>query len=133
MKKPSRGCLWTLGVLCALVVGLYIADKLIPPKAVRCLPEGATEIQENYKVVGLTADFVRVLKARIPKEQVAEYARKVGAIYPEQGGAGRDYIGWTGPAWFSPTEPPLFYYSEKDSVILVGWEKGYVYFCAAAW
>ena len=134
MNKPSRGRLWSLGALCAIILGLFVIDKVVPSKAVRFLPKGATEIQEDYKVVGISGDFHRLLKARIPKNQVAEYARKVGAPNKEQGGAERDYFSWSGgPQWFSPKEPPLYYSSEKRTRTLVGWEKGFVYFDVVAW
>jgi hypothetical protein len=134
MKKPSRGCLWTLGVLCAAVLVVLVIDKNVPSKAVRELPEGATEVQEYYRDGGITGDFSRILKARIPREQVEAYALRVGALNREEGKAGQDYSSWVGgPDWWSPKEPPLFFRYEQGYRILVGWEDGFVYFDAVAW
>jgi hypothetical protein len=134
MKKPSRGCLWTLGVICTVVFALLIADKIVPSKAVRELPDGAKDIQEYYKVVGINGDFRRLLKARIPREQVEAYALRVGAPNREQGKAGKDYFSWVGgPEWWAPKEPPLYYHYEQGYRILVGWEADFVYFDVVAW
>lgn len=134
MKKPSRGCLWTLGVLCAAVIAVLVIDKIIPSKAMRNLPEGATEVQEYYRDAGMTGDFSRLLKARIPREEVEAYAMKVGALNREEGNAGHDYSSWvSGPDWWSPKEPPLYFHYEQGYRILVGWEDGFVYFDAVAW
>ena len=134
MKKPSLGCLWTLGVLCAAVFTVLVIDKIVPSKAVRDLPEGAAEIQEYYEITGITGDFRRLLKARIPREQVEAYAVRVGASNPEQGKAGRDYFSWVGgPDWWSPKQPPLYFHYEQGYRILVGWEDGFVYFDVVAW
>jgi hypothetical protein len=128
MKKPSRGCLWTLGVLCTAVLAVLVFDKIVPSKAVRDLPTGATDIQEYYEDFGITGDFTRVLKARIPREQVQAYALRVGAPNQEQGKAGKDYVSWAGgPDWWSPKEPPLYFHYEQGYRILVGWEDGFVY------
>jgi hypothetical protein len=82
----------------------------------------------------MTGDFLRLLKPRIPKEEVAGYARKVGATNQERGAAGPGYVSWSGgPKWFNPENPPLFFSSEKRTLTLVGWENGFVYFDAVAW
>lgn len=134
MKKPSRGCLWTLGVLCAAVLAVLVIDKIVPSKAVRNLPEGATEVQEYYRDAGMTGDFSRLLKARIPREQVEAYALRVGASNREVGKVGQDYSSWVnGPDWWSPRNPPLYFHYEQGYRILVGWEDGFVYFDAVAW
>ena len=134
MKKLSRGCLWTLGVLCVAALAVLVIDKIVPSKAVRNLPEGATGILEYYKVFGITGDFSRLLRARVPREQVEAYAVRVGAPNREQGNAGKDYVSWTGgPDWWSPKDPPLYFHYEQGYRILVGWEDGFVYFDAVAW
>jgi hypothetical protein len=134
MKKPSRGCLWILGVLCTAILVILVIDKIVPSKAVRDLPDGATEIHEYYKDFGITGDFSRLLKARIPRDQVQPYALRVGASNEEQGNAGKDYLSWTGgPDWWSPKAPPLYFHQEQGYRILVGWEDGFVYFDAVAW
>ena len=134
MKKPSRGCLWTLGVILGGIVVILLFDTLVPSSAVRNLPKSATEIQEFYREAGMTVDFTRLLKARIPKEDVPEYARRVGAIHKEAGRAGHDYTSWIGygPEWWDPKEPPMYYFYEGDTRILVGWERGFVYFDASS-
>ena len=134
MKKPSRGCLRTLGVVLAGLVAIWLIDKFVPSDAVRNLPKSASEIQEYYHEAGMTVDFTRLLKARVPKEAVPEYARSVGAIHKEEGRAGHDYTSWVGhgPDWWDPKEPPIFYFYEGDTRILVGWENGFVYYDASS-
>jgi hypothetical protein len=75
-------------VLCAAVIAVLVIDMIIPSKAMRNLPEGATEVQEYYRDAGMTGDFSRLLKARIPREEVEAYAMKVGALNREEGNAG---------------------------------------------
>ncbi len=134
MKKPSRGCLWTLGVIAAAFLAIWIIDTFVPSGAVRNLPKGATEIQEFYRDAGMTGDFTRLLKARISRDDVAEYARRVGAIHKEEGRVGRDHTSWVryGPAWWNPQQEPLYYSVDGDTRILVGWEDGFVYFDATS-
>jgi hypothetical protein len=121
-------------VLCAAVIAVLVIDMIIPSKAMRNLPEGATEVQEYYRDAGMTGDFSRLLKARIPREEVEAYAMKVGALNREEGNAGHGYSSWvSGPDWWSPKEPPLYFHYEQGYRILVGWEDGFVYFDAVAW
>ena len=130
MKKPSRGCLCTLGVIAAALLTIGIVDTVVPSGAVRALPKGATDIQEYYRDAGMSGDFTRLLKARIPRENVAEYARKVGATDKKEGRAGRVYASWGGfkTKWWNPQEAPLYFSLEGDTSVLVGWEDGFVYF-----
>lgn len=76
MKKLSRGCSWTLAVVAAGSLLIWILDHVVPSSAVRNLPKGASDINEFYRDSGMSGDFIRLLKARIPREQVAEYAGK---------------------------------------------------------
>jgi hypothetical protein len=130
MKKPSRGCLWALGVIAAVFLTIWIVDTVVPSGAVRALPKGATDIQEYYRDAGMTGDFTRILKARIPREDVAEYARKFGATHKTEGRAGRVYASWGGykTKWWNPQKAPLYFSLEGDTSVLVGWEDGFVYF-----
>lgn len=134
MKRPLRGCLWTLGVLLGIFLLILILDSAVPSKAVRDLPDEATEVEEYYKDFGMTGDFKRLLKARIPEHQLAEYARKVGATDKLEVGVERDDISWTGGiSWFSPNAPPKYIHREQGYRILIGWEDGFLYFEAIAW
>lgn len=134
VNKASRGCIWILGVICLAIITIVVIDVFLPSKAVRNLPDGATEVQEHYSDVGITGDFVRLVKARVPESEVADFARRVGATSEETGGAGSDYFSWSGAAsWFSPQKPPMYFHSEPGYRILVGWEDGYVYFDVVAW
>jgi hypothetical protein len=137
MKKPSRGCLWTLGLVLAGICVIWLVDTSEPSGAVRNLPKDATDIREYYFEAGMTSDYTRLVKAKIPKDEVHEYARKVGAIHKEEGRAGHDYLSWITsgggisiPDWWDPKEPPMYYIHEGDTRILVGWENGFVYFDA---
>jgi hypothetical protein len=121
-------------VLCAAVLAVLVFDKIVPSKAVRALPEGATDVQEYYRDAGMTGDFSRLLKARIPRNEVEAYAFKMGAQNRVEGNAGQDYPSWvSGPDWWSPKEPPHYFHHEQGYRILVGWEDGFVYFDAVAW
>lgn len=132
--KLVRGCLVIVGVVFVAVLVIMLLDKVIPSKVIRELPDGATEIQEFYKDSGFTGDFRRLLKARIPEDQVAGYARRLGAVSKEAGGAGHEYFSWSsGPSWFDPNSAPRFYFYEPQYRVLVGWEDGFVYFDEVAW
>lgn len=130
MKKPSRGCLWTLGVIAAVFLTIWIVDTVVPSRAVRALPKGATDIQEYHREAGMTGDFTRILKARIPREGVEEYARKVGATHKNNGRAMHVYASWGGykTKWWNPQEVLLFFCLAGGTTVLVGWEDGFVYF-----
>ncbi|GAA5120945.1 hypothetical protein GCM10023212_15350 [Luteolibacter yonseiensis] len=119
----------------AAIAIVYLQDALLPSHAAGNLPEGATEIQEFYADYGIiTGDFVRLLKARIPENQVAEYARKVGAVDRAGDGDKGRYPTWSREAdWFKPRKPPLYYRVEPGYRLIVGWENGYVYYDACAW
>lgn len=55
-----------------------ILDKVIPSAARRALPVTATDIQEYYDSSLPSGDYTRLLKARVPENQVAVFARKMG-------------------------------------------------------
>lgn len=122
--------MWPLGVIAAVFLVFWIVDTVVPSGAVRALPKGATDIQEYYLDAGITGDFTRILKARIPREDVAEYARKVGATHKTAARVGHVYASWGGykTKWWNPQETPLYFSLEGDTSILVGWEDGFVYF-----
>ena len=121
-------------MLLGIVLLILVLDKVIPSKAIRDLPDDATEVEEYYKDFGFTGDFTRVLKARIPEHQVAEYARKVGATEKVEEGKASDYPSWTrSVSWFSPKAPPRYFHHEQSYRILIGWEDGFVYLDAVAW
>lgn len=134
MKKLSRGCSWTLAVVAAGSLLIWLLDHVVPSSAVRNLPKGASDINEFYRDSGMSGDFIRLLKARIPREQVAEYARKVGATHKVEPGKPWTHKSWIrfDLDWWKPKQEPQYYSPDGNARIMVGWEDGYVYFSASA-
>lgn len=139
LKRPSPGflaCLFIFGIPYALGIYAYVGDRYMPSKVVRALPEGAMDIEEHYEGMGITGDSVRLVKARIPKNQVAAYATRMGAILPvDKERPWNNLVHWSsGPKWWSPPKDPLFFYSSEQGYrLLVGWENGFVYYDAFEW
>ena len=134
MKNLSRRSLLILGIVFSGCIIAFLTYTLFQSKAVRSLPRGATEIQEYYEGTGMSGDFSRLLKARIAEEDLAVYARKVGAVHRDDGNIGLPATSWSsGPAWFNPKNPPKYSYHEQEYRILVGWEDGFVYLDVVQW
>jgi hypothetical protein len=134
MKKTSRGCLWALGATALFIAMFLLIQSFRPSLPVRMLPKGAAEIQEYYKDYGMTGDFIRLMKARIPENQVEDYARRMGATQKASGSPG-ERVSWSslGPGWWRPRKPPLYFLKEREYQMLVGWEDGFVYVEIGAW
>lgn len=134
MKKSSRGCLWTLGAIGLFITVFLLIQSFRPSLPVRMLPKGATEIQEYYKDYGMTGDFIRLMKARIPESQVEDYAQKLGADQKATDSPG-ERVSWSslGPSWWRPQKPPLYFHKEREYQKLVSWEDGFVYVEIGAW
>lgn len=117
----------------------HVAGKYVPPRLIRALPEGASDVTEYYSGASFTGDFEEVMKARIPKDQVEAYAMRVGADSPVMGKRPwRDLVWWssepiTGGQWWDPPEKPLFFHSEEGFRKLVGWKNGFVYVDVVRW
>lgn len=139
LKGPSLGflvCLFIFGIPYAVGGYAYVGDTYMPSKVVRALPEGAMDIEEHYEWGGITGDFVRLVKARIPKDQVAAYAARMGATSPvKKEMSWENLVYWSGgPKWWKPPKDPLYFYSSEQGYrLLVGWENGFVYYDAVEW
>ena len=136
------GCLTPLILLALLILGIFVADKVIPSSARRALPSSATDIQEYYADFGMTGDFVRVLKARLPESDFPEYASNLSLTKyaPAIHGAEYDTIK-TGagdvPKWWDQPQPMdncYFKYTPgEDYYTRITWSDGWVYFISQAW
>jgi len=125
------------------IVGLNIADKVIPSKARRALPSSATDIQEHYSDAGFTGDFTRVLKARLPEQDFLLYAKNLGLTEkydPSKHDSISSHVGtivgrvpnW----WDDPRDLDNCYFlytPDKDFMERIKWKNGWVYFLAISW
>lgn len=113
---------------------------LMPSWARRSLPWNATEIHEYYSDSRFGSDFVRLLKAKIDREDFEAYAErlKMSEVYdPEQH---THLLGsWYGcdePWWDPPTsldgvrfEPA----NGRNYYAMATWHEGYVYVKVFSW
>ena len=130
MKRRRAVAIWIIGALGMALLGIYVWDRFAPSLARRALPKSASEVQESYMEFG-TGDFIRVLKARVPREEVDLYATRVGAL-PPGGSVSAGMTSWppsTAP-WWNPPQKPLYYHAVNRTAVAVGWFDGYVYFSA---
>ena len=135
MKKNSKGCLIVLCIIATFILAVFIADKFIPSGAIQKLPSNASEIEEHYQSFGINGDYQRLLRAKIPQEEVEGYAKKLGATNEyNKDNASHFPSSWSRlDPWFAPQDPPLYYFQETGYRILIGWEDGYVYLDVFAW
>jgi len=130
-------------ILVALIIlGIFIADKVIPSRARRALPSSATNIQEYYADFGITGDFVRVLKAHLPESDFQIYADNLGLTKYDPAVQGSEYDTIkTGagdvPKWWEQPQPMdncFFKYTPgEDYYTRIIWNDGWVYFIAQSW
>ncbi|MCF6312588.1 MAG: hypothetical protein L3J39_09070 [Verrucomicrobiales bacterium] len=141
MKVPSAEfllLLWVLSIPFAVGGYAVVADKYVPSRVIRALPEGATDVTEYYSGASFTGDFERIMKARIAKNQVEAYAMRLGANSPVVGKMSLRKLGWLGKPtaggqWWDPPKKPLFFHSEEGFRKLVGWKNGFVYVDVVMW
>ena len=137
------GCLTPLAVITLLVVGVWLADVLLPSHARRALPGSAYDIKEYYDGYGISGDFVRILKARLPESDFIKYAEALhlsekydpavhGLKYDAVKLGAGDVPDW----WDEPRDMDNCYFSHTlgdEYVARVKWKNGWVYFIAQAW
>ncbi|MES2463765.1 MAG: hypothetical protein V4671_24615 [Armatimonadota bacterium] len=138
LSRRKRIALILLNVPVALVLGVFILDKVVPSNARRALPASATDIHEYYDDAGfnLQGDFSRFLKAKMPKSEMPGFAAKLGlntrynaAAFP---------VEFSGsPAWWDPPATPDGAYVQlgpgSEGYSLAKYKGGYVYFKAISW
>lgn len=137
------GCLTPIVIVAILILGVIIASKVVPSKARSALPDSATDVQEYYSDAGFTGDFVRVLKARLPKEGFPQYAKNLGltekydpSVYDPEYNHLNTSVGSVPAWWDEPRELDNCYFQyipDKEYVVRVKWKDGWVYFLAVAW
>ncbi len=93
----------------AIVTAVIVVSDFLPSRSRNALPSSATEILEYYKSSGFN-DFERLLKARLPANDLEAYLKNLG-IFKKFSGANDDApIHW--PAIASP--PPEWWNPESD-------------------
>jgi hypothetical protein len=134
------GCLGPILMLGLLVIGGCIYDKFAPSQARKALPTSASEIQEYHHEIGF--DFCRCLKAKLPKEDFANYAENLGLKKDYATGQStsdpvaiqlNDHF----PAWFDApgvnTATTVKYNNGAAWVAVVQYKEPYVYYFIFDW
>lgn len=71
------GCLIPLAAVVFLLIGVTVADKILPSGARKALPRSASDVREYYSG-SWNGDYARCIKAKLPEADVANYARNLG-------------------------------------------------------
>ena len=138
------GCLLPVAILGVLIVSVVIYDKVTPSTARKALPKSATEIEEYYREAGFMAqDFTRCLKAKMPRSEVAEYAKHLGLPHRYAKGqtvesvAGLDSGSGLAPPWFDPPRADdadeAYYDAGQSCVAVLKYKTPYVYLIVLDW
>ena len=136
------GCLLPLVLIAILILGITIADKVIPSRARRALPSSGADVQEYYSDSGFTGDFVRVLKARLPEADFQQYASNLGLTKYDPAIHGAEYdtikigAGDVPKWWNDPREMDNCYFKYtpgEEYYTRITWKDGWVYFISQAW
>ena len=144
--KISRGVKW--GCIVPVVSGLsliailYLLDTFMPSAARRALPKSATDIQEYYSD-SWNGDFVRLIKARLPKDDYEEYAKALdlSTRFDESTHADIrsmiDIGAGDAPAWWDPPPSSSTTYFDHvrgdDYVKTLKYSNGTVYLFIGSW
>ena len=134
------GCLAPVLIFGPLILVVLSLDSLIPSAARKALPSGAMDVQEYYSGC---VDFVRCLKAALPEEQYPLYAKNLGlqerfdpAMHAKFAPAIDLGVGGA-PSWWNPpsaSSTTYFEYTEgKQSICVLKYANGHVYFMASSW
>ena len=107
------------------------------------LPETATEIKEHYEDRGLSGDFIRLLKAKVTKEEFENYALKLKLTekYSEYLKKDLNHKGFSRganyPDWWDEPEDSIDFYFIKDLNKefhrRLKWKNGWLYLATEAW
>ena len=136
------GCLAPLLLVGLIILAILVADKVIPSRARRALPDSATDIQEYYADAGFNGDFIRILKARLPESDFQRYAVNLALTKYNPSIHGSEYdtihisIGDVPKWWDEPRNIDNCYFNyipEKEYITRITWNNGWVYFMALAW
>lgn len=136
------GCLLPLITAVVLICGVLLLDRFIPSAARRKLPASATQIQEYYSNCW-NGDFVRLIKAKLPRQEYAKYAGSLNlaslydpAIRQDMEGTINMGIGDAPSWWNPPTASGTTYFEYKkgnDCLQVLSYSNGYVYYLVTSW
>jgi hypothetical protein len=143
MKLTKRGCLLSgcLTPILAIAFSIIISS-LIPSAARKALPSSARNIQEHY-IGGFHPDFVRLLKAELPEEDLSTYLSNLNLTVkydPEIHSKIKSTINiryGDAPNWWDEPhslDQCYFDYTQGDEYLKrVKWKNGWVYFSVTSW
>jgi hypothetical protein len=136
------GCIASILVVVVLIAGVFMLDRLIPSTARSQLPASATDIQEYYSD-SWNGDFVRLIKAKLPQETYAEYARRLKIVTLFDPATDQDIesvinlVIADAPTWWNPpkaSETTYFEHRKGDDYLQVlSYSNGYVYYLVTSW
>ncbi len=146
-KYHSRVFSWGCGGLVIFFILLsgtnYLYNVLIPSKARRALPESASHIQEYFSG-GWNSDFLRLIKAKLPKEDYEKYAESLGLTkHFDESKNGKKLrallnmlFGGDQDWWDPPDASKTTYYDyvkERDYIEALKYSNGTIYYFATSW
>ena len=132
----KRGCLVLVSIIGIGIIGLFLADWLLPSAATRNLPHSATEKQEYF--AGFN-DYVRLIKAKLPPEDFDLYAQNLGMSNkynkndPDKMYANLGH--GDAPIWWDPPKASENTYFEYRTgyVRCLKYDAGVVYYMECTW
>ena len=134
MNPARKKWLYLVCLLLLIAAGYYTRDRLSAVPNRVALPWSASDIEEELTEFGLLPDFHYVLKARLPEQDFAVYAKRLGLV-PWQQTSETMGIDWTTssqqPWWTpSPATERTWYHHDGDFYRYAKWEAGWVYVCS---
>ena len=136
------GCLLPIVAIGVLICGAFLLDYFMPSAARSKLPPSATQIQEYYSC-SWNGDFVRVIKAKLPREEYVSYAQSLSLATLFDPAINHDIeseinmgVG-DAPTWWTPpraSRTTYFRYEKGDDYLeVLSYSNGYVYYLVSSW
>lgn len=136
------GCLAPTAFVILLILGCMLVDEVVPSQARRALPGSASDVQEYYSD-SWNGDFIRLIKAKLPRKDYEEYARVLGLTErfdPIKHAEIKSMIGigaGDAPDWWNPpmTRDTTFFEHVKgdDNVRALNYSNGSVFYLMTSW
>lgn len=118
-----------------MLVAMLLWDRFVPSLVRRALPVSATDVQEFYRDLSITGDYIRLLKAKLPEADYPRYARNLGLARratPAEIRSRAFFYCSPAPPWWSPPASftNIFVKSleGEDGWDALTYDSGYVYF-----
>jgi hypothetical protein len=139
------GCLTPILAIVTLFAVAFLWDKFVPSSVRRALPPSASEVKEFYWEAGVTGDFTRCLKAKLPESDFPVFAKNLGLktrfdpkihgnvpLADRGAGMTSEINSWWNPPAASGTTY-LDYTPGDNYVSYLKYADGHVYFLAHEW